>query len=157
VTAGTAPSVRPGSVEAGSDPAGSAVRVVRRRVEHADTDAGGVVHFARYPVFAETAALDALHALGVDLAGLHRDGLDLAVADLRMRYAAPARFRDELTVGVRLAHLGAAQVRIDVEIRPDGPAGTPLATGTVVFAFVDRRSGRAVAVPAAVRDNLEEW
>lgn len=110
---------------------------VRRRVEHADTDASGVVHFARYASLLETALLENLERLGAGLGELARDGAELVVAELTLRYRVPARYPDELSLETAVGHLGAARVRVDGTVRRCAD-GTELATGTLLLATVDR-------------------
>jgi acyl-CoA thioester hydrolase len=127
---------------------------VRRRVEHVDTDASGVVHFTRYPSLMETAVLENLAGRGIGADELGVEGLDLVLTDLSMRYLAPASFLDPLTAEVALAHLGFARFRMSgVVSREEDLRGTakPLATGVLVFGVVDRASRTARALPECLR------
>nr|WP_042197639.1 thioesterase family protein [Kibdelosporangium sp. MJ126-NF4]CEL23089.1 4-hydroxybenzoyl-CoA thioesterase family active site [Kibdelosporangium sp. MJ126-NF4]CTQ90226.1 4-hydroxybenzoyl-CoA thioesterase family active site [Kibdelosporangium sp. MJ126-NF4] len=128
---------------------------LRRKVEHVDTDASGVVHFSRYASFVETALLDNLERLGVGLGRLARDGAELVVTELSMRYRASARYPDELSVETTIGHLGAARVRIDATVRRSAD-GAELAVGTLVLGLVDRASGTARALTPALHDVLTE-
>lgn len=149
---------------------------VRRRVEHVDIDASGVVHFARYPSMLESAALENLDRLGVGLDALARDGLDLVVAEMSMRYHASARFLDRLDLEISVLHVGGASFRLSgtvLRVRPDserepgsgaeperesGHEGEPLrlSTGVFVFGVVDRTTGAACALPEQLRKTLKE-
>ncbi|MER5648745.1 acyl-CoA thioesterase [Streptosporangium sp. NPDC002524] len=102
---------------------------VRRRVEHVDTDASGVVHFARYPSLLETAALENLDRLGVGIDALAREGLDLVVTEMSMRYHASARFLDRLDLEISVLHVGAASFRLSGTVlralpEPDSATGS---------------------------------
>ncbi|AOS61835.1 acyl-CoA thioesterase [Actinoalloteichus hymeniacidonis] len=128
---------------------------VHRRVEHADTDASGVMHFARYPVLLETALLANLERLGAGLAVLARDGLDLVVTEVRTQYRSPARYPDELVLAPTVGHLGAARARIDTTIRRRNE-DTELATGSLLIAVTDRATGAPCALHPALHAILEE-
>jgi YbgC/YbaW family acyl-CoA thioester hydrolase len=130
-------------------------RPVLRQVEHVDTDASGVVHFARYPSLLETALLANLERLGVGLGALAGLGLELVVADLAMRYRAPARYADELSLETAVGHLGAARARIDGTVRRTAD-GAELATGSLVVAVVDTTNGIPCALPPVLHDALTE-
>jgi acyl-CoA thioester hydrolase len=133
------------------------LRPTHRRVEHLDTDASGVVHFARYASLLETAVLENLHELGAGLSALHEHGLDLAVTELRMRYHAPARFLDELELQAAIVHVGAAQVRVEGAILlRTGSEPTLLAAGLLVLGTLDRSSGSPAVLPPPIRSVLEE-
>jgi acyl-CoA thioesterase FadM len=127
---------------------------VRRGVEHCDTDASGVVHFARYPALLETALLVNLERLGVGLDALARDGHDLVVVEATTRYRSPARHPDELSLEPAVGHLGAARFRIDTTVRRAGD-GTELASGSLVLALTDRASGAPRALTPALHTVLE--
>lgn len=124
----------------------------RRRVEHVDTDASGVVHFSRHAAFLETAALEALDATGVGLEELQREGLDLRVRELRLSYAGPARYRDWLVLDASIDHVGEARVRMGARCTREVPGGdaAPVVSGMIDFALVDSTSGRPATLPARV-------
>jgi YbgC/YbaW family acyl-CoA thioester hydrolase len=138
-----------------SVPAGARLLPVRRRVEHADTDASGVVHFARYPALQETALLQNLERLGVGLDVLAGAGFDLVVTEATTRYRAPARYPDELSLEPVVGHLGAARVRIDTTIRRVAD-GAELATGSLVVALTDRGTGAPCVLLPSLHSVLEE-
>lgn len=133
----------------------SALVPVRRKVEHVDTDASGVVHFSRYASFVETALLDNLERLGVGLAELARDGAELVVVELTMRYRVSARYPDELSLETAISHVGAARVRVDGVVRRSAD-NAELAVGTLVVGLVDRAGGTARALTQALHDVLTE-
>jgi acyl-CoA thioester hydrolase len=124
------------------------------RVEHVDTDASGVMHFARHPSLIETAALESLERLGIGLDTLAEEGLDLVVAEARMRYRRPARFLDRLGITVGVAHVGAASFRVDGQISLEE---TTLVTGTLVFGAVGRTTGSPSVLPGRVTEVLKEF
>lgn len=138
-----------------STPVQARLLPVRRRVEHADTDASGVVHFARYPALQETALLDNLERLGVGLGVLAAAGFDLVVTEARTRYHSPARYPDELSLEPVVGHLGAALVRIDTTIRRIADDAA-LATGSLLVAVADRTTGAPCALFPALHAALEE-
>ncbi|MFI6520845.1 acyl-CoA thioesterase [Spirillospora sp. NPDC050679] len=129
----------------------------RHRVEHVDTDAGGVVHFSRYTSLMETVVLDFLEERGAGLTALGRDGVQLAVTELQMRYLRPAAYRDVLVGEPTVEHVGGAWLRAAATLarREADGRDTALAAGHLVFAAVATDSGRAVPLPAAVRRTLK--
>ncbi|MEV4846352.1 thioesterase family protein [Micromonospora matsumotoense] len=130
-------------------------RDVFRRVEHVDTDAAGVVHFARYASLLETAVLENLEHVNAGIRRLEREGLDLAVVEARMRYSAAARFYEELRIRVRLDRLAGASCQFTGEICRTAPGPeTVLATGALTLCTVNRASGAPTGLPRWLRDNL---
>ncbi len=78
-----------------------------RRVEFADTDMGGIVHFSRFFVFMETAEHEFIRALG---ANVHMNLDDTEIGWPRVeascQYLSPARLEDLLEIHVRVARKG---------------------------------------------------
>ncbi|MBT2227575.1 thioesterase family protein [Nonomuraea sp. NEAU-A123] len=95
----------------------SGPRPLRRRVEHVDTDAAGVVHFTRYASLIETALLEDLEAMGVGTRLMSEHKLQPAVTELRMRYGAAARFPDRIEVRAGIDHVGGASWRVSGTVR----------------------------------------
>ena len=96
--------------------------VTRRRVEFADTDMEGIVHFARFFVFLETAEHELLRSLGLEVHERDADGTRITWprVEATCRYASPARFGDDLEIRMRVARVGRTSVTYEAEIRCDG-------------------------------------
>ncbi|HKN99042.1 MAG TPA: thioesterase family protein [Pseudonocardiaceae bacterium] len=131
------------------------LRDVCRTVEHVDTDASGVLHFTRYASLLESAVLENLESLGVGVTRLAEQGMDLAVAELRMKYVAPARFADQVRVTTRVERVGGASCQITGDLHRVAPE-TLLASGTLVLCVVDTAAGTASPLPAELRRALRE-
>lgn len=115
-----------------------------------DTDFSGVVYHASYLRWMERARSDMLARAGIDQRAAHEAGEGVyAVAELHLRYRAPARFDDALLIVSRVVDLGAASVTIAQAItREDRGAPTAIADATVRAAFLSP-SGRPKRQPAA--------
>ena len=62
-------------------------------------------------------------------------------------------FPDQVTVGLRIAHLGSSSARYELGIfRNDETEVSAL--GYVVYVYVDRASNKSTAIPELVRDEL---
>jgi acyl-CoA thioester hydrolase len=132
--------------------------VIRNRVEHVDTDASGVMHFSRYASLSETAALEKLEELGAGLEVFQEFGLDLRVHELRIKYFAPAYFRDDILLEGAIAHLGPARIRLTVRILRESGETEPLllAISNLELAVVDRQRVQPVPIPDTLRSLLGE-
>ena len=83
------------------------------RVYYEDTDLSGVVYHANYLKWFERARSDLLRLLGIDQrAGQEAGEGTYAVAELTIRYAAPARLDDTVIVESRATELRAASCRL---------------------------------------------
>ncbi|WP_448581761.1 YbgC/FadM family acyl-CoA thioesterase [Thermaurantiacus sp.] len=81
------------------------------RVYFEDTDLSGVVYHANYLRFLERARSDLLRVIGIDQRGAHARGEGVyAIADMALRFVAPARLDDDLVVETRCLEVGGATV-----------------------------------------------
>lgn len=87
-----------------------------------DTDLSGVVYHANYLRWFERARSDFVRLLGIDQRAANEAGEGaFAVADLAIRYAAPARLDDGVLIETRCTELGAASCRMHQKaVREDG-------------------------------------
>ena len=87
-----------------------------------DTDLSGVVYHANYLRWFERARSDFVRLLGLDQRAVNEAGTGaFAVADLSIRYVAPARLDDGVLIETLCTDLGAASCRMHQKaIREDG-------------------------------------
>lgn len=87
-----------------------------------DTDLSGVVYHANYLRWFERARSDFVRLLGIDQRAANEGGEGaFAVADLAIRYAAPARLDDGVIIETTCTDLGAASCRMQQKaFREDG-------------------------------------
>ena len=118
------------------------------RVYYEDTDVSGVVYHANYLRWFERARSDVLRLLGIEQQAAYDEGLgNYTVAELTVRYFAPARLDDAVTIATSALDLGAASVRL----RQRAIRGEDLlADATVRVGFISP-DGRPRRQPAAWR------
>ena len=141
---------------------------LRRRVEFAETDMAGIVHFSNFFRFMEATEHAFFRSLGLELHS-QRDGRMQGWARVHAScdYAAPARYQDLLEVHLRVRHKTASSItysfafrRIDEDAGPGDPDEPPLiARGTVKAVFVSKGPGdarmQAVDMPGDVARLVE--
>lgn len=90
----------------------------QRRIEFADTDMAGIVHFARFFIFMETAEHEFLRSLGTSVAA-KLDHLQLGWPRLAAscEYLSPAKFEDVLDIHVVVARKGNKSMTYKFEFR----------------------------------------
>lgn len=122
------------------------------RVYFEDTDLSGVVYHANYLRYMERARSAMLRAAGIDQRAAHEGGEGVyVVRDIALRYLAPARLDDTLSVVSRLIQVRAAAVVIHQRVMRDTAV---LTDATVEAAFVSP-SGRPRRQPAGWTDIFE--
>lgn len=83
------------------------------RVYYEDTDLSGIVYHANYLKWFERARSDILRLIGIDQRGAADSGEGFyTVADMAIRFAAPARLDDDVVIATEALELGAASVRL---------------------------------------------
>ena len=127
---------------------------IPHRVIYGDTDAMGVVYYANYLRFVEMARNEFLRRRGATYRDMESDGYMLPVSDVRMKYLAPARYDDELIVGIRVQTLKRVSITFDYEIRRLEDSRV-LAQGETTHACVDRATCKVCRFPERVRELIE--
>ena len=122
------------------------------KVRYAETDAQGVVYHGSYVVWFEVGRTEYCEAAGYPYARMESEGVNIVVSDLGARFRRPARYGDTVRVATRLAALRSRGCTFAYRVTL--PDGTVAVEGETVHLFVDRGSGRTVAVPTPVRSAL---
>jgi acyl-CoA thioester hydrolase len=118
-------------------------------VRYAETDAQGVVSHTTYPVWLEEARSHYARSRGTDYADFERAGINLSVAELHIRYAAPARYGDVIAARCWVKSLASRAVTFAYEIA-NARTGALFATGESRHICVNRH-GQPVIIPVEWR------
>ena len=116
------------------------------RVYFEDTDLSGIVYHANYLRFMERARSDMLTCAGIDQRAAHEAGEgSYALADLSIKYAAPAKLDDALLVISSVTEIRAAGCRIHQRVM----RGDQIVTDAAVLAVFLTPQGRPRRQPRA--------
>ena len=118
---------------------------IEARVRFAETDAQGVAHHSVYLVWFEIARIDYLARFRGGYPKLRAEGIEALTTEVHVRYLAPARFDDRLTIRCAAGDPRGARFRFDYIVEHDGQT---LADGWTLHACVDARTHRPTRVPA---------
>jgi YbgC/YbaW family acyl-CoA thioester hydrolase len=126
-----------------------------RRIEFADTDMAGIVHFANFFRFMEAAEVDFLRSRGLSVV-LPMEGQKISFPRVAAScdYFKPAYFEDLLEIAVTVHKIGRKSVTYAFEFFKDGE---PIARGQVssVCCRVDGRKLEAIEIPPGIREKIE--
>ena len=121
------------------------------RVYYEDTDAQGVVYYANYFRFMERARTEWLRSLGVDMVRLQdEDRRIFVVAEVNVKFHAPARLSDQLVVTAGLRDLSRVAFDIEQKIFRNSSDGELLISGIVKAAYLDADTMRPKRVPSSI-------
>ncbi len=124
------------------------------RVIYGDTDAGGVVYNANYLRFFEIGRSEMMRAWAMPYREIEEQGFILPVTETYLRYKAPARYDDLLTIAVSLGELKKVSCRFHYRItRSINAKEQLLVKGFTNHACVDRQ-GRLTPLPPEIRQRI---
>ncbi len=128
----------------------------RRKIEFADTDMAGIVHFARFFVFMETIEHEFLNSLGTSVA-TSRDGNRIGWPRLAAscEYLNPLRFEDVVDIDLKVMRKGVKSLTYRFDFSRDD---TPIARGEISSACCICNPGepiRAIEIPEALAAQID--
>ncbi|MGB3455359.1 MAG: thioesterase family protein [Litorimonas sp.] len=92
--------------------------------------------------------------IGADLLSLGRSETIGLVVETGCHYFAPLEFPQDVSAGLRVAHVGTSSVRYEIGLF--GRNETTAARGHFVHVYVDEKSRRPVAISDRMRETLGE-
>jgi acyl-CoA thioester hydrolase len=109
------------------------------RVRYAETDKMGVVYHSNFIVWFEVGRVEMLRQMGFRYRDMEsQDDCHIAVADVRVRYKAPARYDDEILIRTRVKNVRDSLLQFAYEIiRAED--GALLAEGETTHIVVDSK------------------
>lgn len=128
----------------------------RLRVRWSECDLQGVVFYPNYLAYFDHLLTELWREAVGPYGEITRLGIDLLVAEAKVRYRDSARFDDEIDVVAAIRRLGTTSMTTDLRIERVED-GAVLAEGELRHVFVDPDSFRKRDIPADVRDGLSRF
>ena len=128
--------------------------VHRLRVRYAECDLQGVAFNAHYLNYFDTSMTELWRAAYGSYQAMLDRGVDMVLAEAHLRFLRPARFDDELELGVVVTHLGNTSFRTR---HTACCAGELIAEGELRHVLVDRQSSAKTSLPDWLRDGITPW
>jgi YbgC/YbaW family acyl-CoA thioester hydrolase len=127
-----------------------------RRIEFADTDMAGIVHFANFFRYMEAAEVELLRSRGLSVAMVWEgEQIGFPRVSASCDYLRPARFEDVLDVAVRLHKLGRKSVTYAFEFSKGGEVVARGQVSSVCCRVGEAHRLEAIEIPASIRELLE--
>jgi acyl-CoA thioester hydrolase len=124
------------------------------RVRYAECDLQGVAFNAHYLNYFDTSMTELWRAAYGSYQAMLDRGVDMVLAEAHLRFFKPARFDDELELGVVATHLGRTSFRTRHTARC---AGELVAEAELRHVLVDRRTVAKTPLPDWLRDGIRPW
>lgn len=129
---------------------------ILRRVEFADTDMAGIVHFANFFRFMEAAEVEFLRARGLSVF-THWEGRKISFPRVAAScdYMRPIRFEDVVEITVSLQRVGRKSVTYAFEFYRGAELIARGQLSSVCCLASDGGTIKSIEIPAPIREQLE--
>jgi acyl-CoA thioester hydrolase len=121
---------------------------IQVRVRYAETDRMGLLHHANYLVYFEQGRTELLRSSGMAYKDLEDQGYLLVLTRVEVRYRAPARYDDLLTLRTIVERTTSVRIDHRYELLREGQL---LAEGKTTLACIDRE-GQVQQLPESLRN-----
>jgi YbgC/YbaW family acyl-CoA thioester hydrolase len=130
----------------------------QRRIEFADTDMGGIVHFSRFFVFMETAEHEYLRQLGTSVDLELDDGRRIGWPRVAVscEYRSPARYGDVLDIALRVVRKGSKSLTYRIGFSCNGREVAQGRVSSVCCELAPGKPIKPIPIPSFIADRIEE-
>jgi len=115
------------------------------RVRYGETDKMGIVYYGNYATYLEQGRTEWLRDMGFSYKWMEDNGIHLPVVELNIKYKAPARYDDVLTITTSLKKI--PTYRIDFIYKIHNQEGQLLITGETSLVFVNSITNKLQKAP----------
>ena len=122
------------------------------RVRYGETDKMGIVYYGNYATYLEQGRTEWLRDMGFSYKWMEDNGIHLPVVELNIKYKAPARYDDVLTITTSLKKI--PTYRIDFIYKIHNQEGQLLITGETSLVFVNSITNKLQKVPTYLLEKL---
>jgi len=130
--------------------------VHRLRVRYAECDAQGVLFNANYLSYIDHSVTELWRAAYGGYQWMLDQGVDVVVAEARLRFLCSARFDQEVDAEMLVTHLGTTSLRSRHRLIDAGD-GAVLMEADTRHVWVDLETGVKTPIPDWARAGLEPW
>ncbi|MGA8718425.1 MAG: thioesterase family protein [Solirubrobacteraceae bacterium] len=124
------------------------------RVRYGEADLQGIAFNAHYLNYFDIGMTELWRAAYGSYQAMLERGVDIVLAEARLRFRKPARFDDELDLSVAVTHLGTTSIVTRHFARCGGDV---LAEGDLRHVLVDLRTLAKTPIPDWAREGLTPW
>lgn len=127
------------------------------RIIYGDTDAGGLVYYANYLRFMEMGRTEMMRSRAIPYSEMEEQGIILPVTESYLRYKAPARYDDLITIATSLAEIKRVSCRFHFRITREEEKRNReqlLVKGFTNHACINRQ-GKLMSFPDNIRKAIQ--
>lgn len=124
------------------------------RVRYGECDPQGIVFNANYLLYFDVAFTELWRVCVGPWQDMVERGVDAVVAEVNVRFHAPARFDEVLALQARIARLGTTAITTEIDVLRDGEL---LVAGQLRHVCVSRDTWTKTELPDWVRGGLQRY
>ena len=125
------------------------------RVRYGETDQMGYAYYGNYAQYYEVGRVEMLRSLGMDYAGMERDGVMLPVLALNCKFIKPALYDQEITIRTTVSELPGIRIHFKYELFNADEELINIGDTTLVF--VDMKKNKPCQPPEDFMERLKVW
>ena len=115
------------------------------RVRYGETDRMGFCYYGNYAQFLEVARVELLRSQGISYKELEDEGILLPVRNFSIKYIAPSRYDDLLSIQTEITNIKGSRIEFNYEIRNQN--NVLIATAYTELVFVNSNSLKPTNAP----------
>jgi acyl-CoA thioester hydrolase len=123
---------------------------IQVRVRYGETDQMGYVYHGHYATYYEVSRVESMRAIGFSYKNMEGDGVMMPVLDLKSEFKSPGRYDELLTIHVKIPTMPSVRIIFQYEII--GEDGRLVNIGETTLAFVNKKTGKPVRMPAELSE-----
>lgn len=127
-------------------------KTIELRVRYSETDQMGYCYYGNYAQYFEVGRVEALRSVGMSYKSLEDRGVMLPVSTFEVKYLAPAKYDDLLSIETRIIEMKGARLIFEYVIQIDGKI---IATGSTTLVFVSKDSMKPIQAPEYFTDLIK--
>jgi len=115
------------------------------RVRYGETDRMGFCYYGNYAQFLEVARVELLRSQGISYKELEDEGILLPVRNFSIKYIAPSRYDDLLSIQTEITNIKGSRIEFNYEIRNQN--NVLIATAYTELVFINSNSLKPTNAP----------
>ncbi len=115
----------------------------------------GYAYYGNYAQYYEVGRVEMLRSLGMDYAGMERDGVMLPVLELNCKFIKPALYDQEITVKTTVKEIPGIRIRFSYELYNEDQELINIGDTTLVF--MDMSKARPCKPPEDFMKRVMVW
>ena len=128
---------------------------VKIRVRYAETDKMGYVYYGNYAMYYEVARGQLVRDVGLSYVRFEEEGFFLPIAKMEIKYLAPAKYDEVLTVRIKLKRYTSARLEFEYEIFNE--QGEKINEGYTLQVFISGKTRKPVRAPEYFIEALKKY